>query len=87
MASTTFSREERLFVAGGVQVDLRIDGRSCTDYRHFNVKYGIVTSANGSAEVKLVSIYGLFIALEFIHFHFISSPFKFQVSGISLFNF
>ncbi|XP_065053987.1 exosome complex component RRP42-like [Rhopilema esculentum] len=53
MASTTFSREERSFVAGGVQVDLRIDGRSCTDYRNFNVKYGIVTSANGSAEVKL----------------------------------
>ena len=57
MASTrAFSREERSFIIGGIQLDFRTDGRASIDYRHFSIQTGIISSANGSSEVKLVGI-------------------------------
>ena len=49
-----FSKEERSFITGGIEFDIRTDGRSYTDYRHFTIKTGVISSANGSSEVKLV---------------------------------
>ena len=51
-----FSKEERAFITGGIEFDFRTDGRSYTDYRHFTIKTGVISSANGSSEVKLVCI-------------------------------
>jgi len=48
-----FSKEERAFITGGIEFDFRTDGRSYTDYRHFTIKTGVISSANGSSEVKL----------------------------------
>lgn len=53
MAAGIFSREERLFINGGILLDFRTDGRCCNDYRHLRVNTGIISSANGSAEIEL----------------------------------
>lgn len=55
MAAGLFSKEEKKFIIEGIQSDFRTDGRSCSDYRHFTVNSGTISSANGSAQVKLVS--------------------------------
>ena len=55
MAAGLFSKEEKTFIIEGIQSDFRTDGRSCSDYRHFTVNSGTISSSNGSAQVKLVS--------------------------------
>ena len=39
-----------------VQDNLRVDGRSREDYRCMEVETGVVSTASGSARVRLVSI-------------------------------
>ena len=58
MAAGLFSKEEKTFIIEGIQSDFRTDGRCCNDYRHFTVNSGTISSANGSAQVKLVSSNG-----------------------------
>lgn len=53
MASLILSEEEKHFIISGVEEDFRTDGRSCEDYRILNVHTGVVTTTNGSAQVKL----------------------------------
>lgn len=54
MADAVLSSFERTFIIGGVEQDFRSDGRSCQDYRHFEVETGIVSNTSGSARLRLV---------------------------------
>lgn len=54
MADRTLSDYERLYITEGIKEDLRADGRSCRDYRHFELKTGVVSNTSGSAEIRLV---------------------------------
>jgi len=54
MADAMLSSFERTFIVGGVEQDFRSDGRSCQDYRHFEVETGIVSNTSGSARLRLV---------------------------------
>lgn len=47
------SQTEKSFIAGGVDDNIRMDGRSCMDYRTFHVETGVVQQTNGSARVRL----------------------------------
>ena len=47
------SQSERTFIGGGVAVNMRADGRGRSDYRAFDVTTGMITSAGGSARVRL----------------------------------
>ena len=49
------SEFERTYVVDGIEKDFRSDGRSCQDYRHFEVETGIVSNTSGSARLRLVS--------------------------------
>ena len=53
MAVLILSEEEKHFIISGVEEDFRTDGRSCEDYRILNVQTGVVSTTNGSAQVKL----------------------------------
>lgn len=53
MADTTLSEFERTYVVDGIEKDFRSDGRSCQDYRHFEVETGIVSNTSGSARLRL----------------------------------
>lgn len=55
MANRILSDHERAYITRGVQEDIRSDGRSCRDYRHFELRVGVVSNTSGSAEIKLVS--------------------------------
>ena len=54
MADAMLSSFERTFIVNGVEQDFRSDGRSCHDYRHFEVETGIVSNTSGSARLRLV---------------------------------
>ena len=54
MADTKVSTFERAYIVGGIEQDFRSDGRSCQDYRHFEVETGIVSNTSGSARLRLV---------------------------------
>jgi len=53
MAATVLSEEEKYFIISGVEEDFRTDGRSCEDYRILNVQTSVISTTNGSAQVKL----------------------------------
>ncbi|KAK2556918.1 Exosome complex exonuclease RRP42 [Acropora cervicornis] len=53
MADTMLSEFERAYVVDGIEKDFRSDGRSCQDYRHFEVETGIVSNTSGSARLRL----------------------------------
>ena len=55
MANFQLSQSEREYIVNGVREDLRADGRTCTDYRHFTVRTGVVSNTSGSAKIELVS--------------------------------
>ena len=48
---------ERAYIVGGIEQDFRSDGRSCQDYRHFEVETGIVSNTSGSARLRLVIVF------------------------------
>ncbi|KAM6169365.1 exosome complex component RRP42 [Rhynchocyon petersi] len=53
MASVALSEAEKVYIVHGVQEDLRVDGRSCEDYRSVEVETDVVSNTSGSARVKL----------------------------------
>ena len=55
MATVTLSNFEREFIKSGILSDFRADGRSCKDYRSFEIKKGVISNTNGSAQLHLVS--------------------------------
>jgi len=56
MARVLLSDEQHDYIVQGVREDFRNDGRSCKDYRKFELSTGMITNANASARVKLVSL-------------------------------
>ena len=52
---------ERAYIVGGIEQDFRSDGRSCQDYRHFEVETGIVSNTSGSARLRLVIVLFFFL--------------------------
>jgi exosome complex RNA-binding protein Rrp42 (RNase PH superfamily) len=44
---------ERDWILEGVQVDVRNDGRKCLDFREAQLQVGFITSAAGSARVRV----------------------------------
>ena len=62
MADATLSVHETKFIVNGVEQDFRSDGRSCQDYRYFEVETGIVSNTSGSARLRLVSTINIFFS-------------------------
>ena len=58
MASLLLSEDQRDYIIQGAREDFRNDGRSCKDYRKFELSTDFITNANASAKVKLVSCHG-----------------------------
>ena len=44
---------EKNWILEGIQVDVRNDGRKCQDFREAQLQLGLVTSAAGSARVRV----------------------------------
>ena len=44
---------ERDWILEGIQVDVRNDGRKCLDFREAQLQVGFITSAAGSARVRV----------------------------------
>ena len=55
MADVLLSSFERRYIISGVEQDFRSDGRSCQDYRYFEIETGVVSNTSGSARLRLVS--------------------------------
>ncbi|MCL4117883.1 UNVERIFIED_CONTAM: hypothetical protein GTU68_014934 [Idotea baltica] len=49
----TLSEGEKCFIINGVKMGLRVDGRERLDYRQVEIETGLVSTANGSARVRL----------------------------------
>ena len=45
------SAAEQRYIGGGIEVDVRADGRGRLDCRAFQVETGVVAQANGSARI------------------------------------
>ena len=54
MASFLLSKPEIDYIVDGVNSNYRADGRTCKDYRHFNIQTGVVSNTSGSAKIQLV---------------------------------
>ena len=65
MADATLSVHETKFIVNGVEQDFRSDGRSCQDYRYFEVETGIVSNTSGSARLRLVSTSTYFLVQRY----------------------
>ena len=46
------SEGERIYICGGVDMDLRSDGRSCDDYQLISVERNVTHNCDGSAHVR-----------------------------------
>jgi len=55
MADVLLSEAERQFVLHGVEGNVRVDGRTCTDIRPIEIETGIVSNTSGSARVKVAN--------------------------------
>ncbi|KAG7262561.1 hypothetical protein CRUP_030123, partial [Coryphaenoides rupestris] len=53
MAAVQLSEAEKVYVLHGIRDDLRVDGRSCEDYRHVEMETDVVSNTDGSAKVTL----------------------------------
>lgn len=49
----SISSNERQYIAEGIGLDIRNNGRQRVDYRHFDLKTGVIPHANGSARITL----------------------------------
>ncbi|KAM3857884.1 exosome complex component RRP42 [Diretmus argenteus] len=53
MATVQVSEAEKVYILHGIRDDLRVDGRSCEDYRHMEIETDVVSNTDGSAKVTL----------------------------------
>ncbi|KAB7501717.1 Exosome complex exonuclease RRP42 [Armadillidium nasatum] len=47
------SESEKRYIINGVKMGIRVDGRGRLDYRQIEIETGLVSTANGSARVRL----------------------------------
>jgi len=59
MTDLILSKEEKYFITSGIADNFRNDGRSCSDYRSVTVEIGVVTSASGSAKIRVAGTHVL----------------------------
>ncbi|XP_067931996.1 exosome complex exonuclease RRP42-like [Watersipora subatra] len=55
MAALPLSHAEKIFIIHGIEDNLRNDGRSRLDYRSFEIETGTVSTASGSARLRLAN--------------------------------
>ncbi|CAL4167116.1 unnamed protein product [Meganyctiphanes norvegica] len=53
MTDLNLSEAEKRYIVDGVKLGIRIDGRERLDYRNLEIETGLVSTANGSARVRL----------------------------------
>ncbi|XP_056154577.1 exosome complex component RRP42 [Lampris incognitus] len=53
MATVLLSEAEKVYILQGIRDDLRVDGRSCEDYRLMEIETGVVPNTDGSSKVTL----------------------------------
>ncbi|KAK8390341.1 hypothetical protein O3P69_010192 [Scylla paramamosain] len=53
MADISLSEAEKRYIVDGVKLGIRVDGRERLDYRQLEIETGLVSTANGSARVRL----------------------------------
>ncbi|KAK3873203.1 hypothetical protein Pcinc_021772 [Petrolisthes cinctipes] len=53
MVDINLSDAEKCYIIDGVKLGIRVDGRDRLDYRHLEIETGLVSTANGSARVRL----------------------------------
>lgn len=58
------SQIEKEFISEGVDENVRADGRSRMDYRHFEVQTDLIAHANGSARLKLGGNTDILVAIN-----------------------
>ena len=46
------SESERIYITHGVDVNIRSDGRSCTDYRNILIEANVIQTCSGSAHAR-----------------------------------
>jgi len=49
------SESEKKFIVGGVNEDMRTDGRTCSDFRTIEMETDCIATTNGSARIRLGS--------------------------------
>lgn len=55
MAAVLINDAERKFIVDGVEVNMRNDGRTCISYRPMELECDLVSTANGSARLRLAN--------------------------------
>ncbi|XP_063609050.1 exosome complex exonuclease RRP42-like [Penaeus indicus] len=53
MTDLNLSDAEKSYIVDGVKLGIRVDGRGRLDYRQLEIETGVVSTANGSARVRL----------------------------------
>ena len=53
MTELKLSEAEKQFITSGVKQNIRIDGRSCLDYRNVEIETSIISNCFGSAHIRL----------------------------------
>ena len=53
MTELKLSEAEKHFITSGVKQNIRIDGRSCLDYRNVEIETSIISNCFGSAHIRL----------------------------------
>ena len=49
---SNISESERIFITHGVDVNIRSDGRSCTDFRSILIEQNVIETCSGSAHAR-----------------------------------
>lgn len=49
---SNISESERIFITHGVDLNIRSDGRSCTDFRSIMLEQGVIETCSGSAHAR-----------------------------------
>lgn len=53
MTELILSDAEKQFITSGVKQNIRIDGRSCFDYRNIEIETSLISNCFGSAHIRL----------------------------------
>lgn len=51
--ATMLGAAEKHYIAQGIQQNIRLDGRTCSDFRPIELQLGVVEQASGSARLRM----------------------------------
>ena len=69
MANRLLSDNELDYIKRGVKEDIRADGRTNKDYRHFELSLGSISNTSGSAEIKLVMNHTMYVSAQLLLYY------------------